>query len=84
MSNYSYATRWTRDEKKAVLSNVILEAWTEQETEARQPLRGKDDPFESRAFRTERLDHLVHLIKTTEALELLAEMVGAINEEVSP
>lgn len=82
MSGYDYTTRYTRDEKKEVLSNIIRAAWTEQFTEARQAKRVTGyDPFEMRAFRTERIDRLIDVLKTTEALELLAEMVGAITEE---
>lgn len=78
MSSYDY----TRDEKKGVLSRLILEAWTEQFSEARMPKRVPDyDPFEVRAFRTERIDRVIDVLKNTDALELLAEMVGVIEEE---
>lgn len=82
MSAYDYSTRYTRDEKKEILGSIILDAWTEQTNEARHAKRSPIyDPFEVRAFRTARIDRLVDVLKNTEALELLAEMVGAIDEE---
>lgn len=82
MSSYDYTTRYTRDEKKEVLAQIVLEAWTEQTTEAKHAKRFRDyDPFEVRSFRTERIDRLVDILRNTDALELLAEMVGAIDEE---
>lgn len=81
MSGYDYTTRYTRDEKKKALSQIVLEAWTEQTTEAREAKRGAlDHPFEVRAFRTDKIDRLVEVLKKTEALELLAEMIGVILE----
>lgn len=83
MSSYDYTTRYTRDEKKEVLGQIIVEAWTEQHTGARSAKRsGHYDPFEVTSFRTQRIDHLVDVLRNTDALELLAEMIGAIDEEV--
>lgn len=82
VSNRYVNSPYTRDEKKEVLSQIILEAWTEQSTEARLAPRIPDyDPFDARKFRSDRIDRLVEVLKHTDALELLAEMVGAIDEE---
>lgn len=83
MSKYSYGNVYTRDEKKEALVGIVREAWHEQFTEARHAKRDRSsDPFEVRAFRTDRIDKLIDVLKGTDALELLAEMVGAIDEEV--
>lgn len=73
----------TRDEKKEALREIISEAVTEQQTPTRTqyfPVAGY--AFESRVNQTYWRQTLADIVTQTEALELLAEMVGVIDEEV--
>lgn len=72
----------TRDEKKAALLGIIQEAFHEQQKPVRTeyfPVEGY--AFESRVNQSYWRQTLGDILKQTEALELLAEMVGAIDEE---
>lgn len=76
------AGSYTRDEKREMLVELILEAYTEGANPTRVgflPVPGY--PFEPRINQVDWRMTLAEAIKTTEALELLAEMVGAIEEE---
>lgn len=74
---------FTRGEKKAVLVNIIGEAFDEQRRPDRVRYLQPGNPFEMRINETAARERLVDVLKYTEALELLAEMVGAIDEEVA-
>lgn len=72
----------TRDEKKAALLGIIQEALNEQQNPTHTnyfPVDGY--AFESRVNQSYWRQTLGEILKQTEALELLAEMVGAIDEE---
>lgn len=74
----------TRDQKKEALKGIILEAVSEQQN----PTRTAYYPvatfaFESRINQSYWRQALADVLTQTEALELLAEMVGAIDEEAS-
>lgn len=73
---------YTRDQKKDVLVSIILDAFAEQEQPERVNSLIPGDPFEMRINETRARERLVDVLKFTEALSLLAEMVGAIDEEV--
>lgn len=73
---------FSRDEKKAVLVNIIAEAYREVERPERVRHLISGEPFEMRINETAARERLVDVLKYTNALELLAEMVGAIDEEV--
>lgn len=73
---------FSRDEKKAVLVNIIAEAYREVERPERVKYLMPGNPFEMRINETAARERLVDVLKYTNALELLAEMVGAIDEEV--
>lgn len=71
-----------RDEKKEALLAIIQEALNEQQNPTRTnyfPVDGY--AFESRVNQSYWRQMLGEILKQTEALELLAEMVGAIDEE---
>lgn len=73
----------TRDEKKDGLREIIAEAANEQAHPARTeyfPVAGY--AFESRVNQTYWRQTLADILTQTEALELLAEMVDAFDEEV--
>lgn len=74
--------RYTRDEKKDVLIGIIADAYREQERPERVKYLMPGNPFEMRINETAARERLVDVLKFTNALELLAEMVGAIDEEV--
>ncbi|AWY05842.1 hypothetical protein SEA_PIONEER3_14 [Microbacterium phage Pioneer3] len=73
---------YTRDQKKDVLRGIIAEAYEEQVRPKRVGYLLPGDPFEMRINNTERRERLIDVLSQTEALELLAEMVGVIDEEV--
>lgn len=73
---------FSRDEKKAVLVNIIADACDEQKRPERVKYLTPGNPFEMRINETAARERLIEVISRTEALELLAEMVGAIDEEV--
>lgn len=73
----------TRDEKKNALEGIIREALREQQRPTRTlhfPVA--DYAFESRVNQSYWRQSLADVLAQTEALELLAEMVGVIDEEV--
>ncbi|QDK03254.1 hypothetical protein SEA_ROMAN_12 [Microbacterium phage Roman] len=72
----------SRDEKKRALLAIIREALNEQQNPTRTgyfPVAGY--AFDSRVNQSYWRQTLGDIIKQTEALELLAEMVGVIDEE---
>lgn len=73
---------YSRDDKKRVLVNIIAEAYREVERPERVKYLIPGEPFEMRINETAARERLVDVLKYTNALELLAEMVGAIDEEV--
>ena len=73
---------FTRAEKKAVLVNIIADAYEEQARPERTKYLQPGNPFEMRMNHSEARVRLVDVLSQTEALELLAEMVGVIDEEV--
>lgn len=72
---------YTRDEKKDVLIGIVREAFIEQERPKRVEYLMPGNPFEMRFNESVARERLADILKYTEALELLAEMVGAIDEE---
>lgn len=74
----------TRDQKKEALKGIILEAFSEQKNPTRTGYYPVADfAFEPRINQSYWRLALADVLVQTEALELLAEMVGAIDEEVS-
>lgn len=73
----------TRDMKKEAIKGIIREALNEQQNPTRTlyfPVA--DFAFESRVNQSYWRQSLADVLAQTEALELLAEMVGVIDEEV--
>ena len=73
----------SRDQEKEALVGLVREAFTEQQRPTRTayfPVAGY--AFESRVNQSYWRQTLADILTQTEALELLAEMVGAIDEEV--
>lgn len=86
MSTHGYThphhpDNWTRDEKKELLTQMILNAYVEQKNPRRDEALIPGLPFEVRTNQIDARMDLTNALQRTEALELLAEMVGAIDEE---
>lgn len=66
---------YTREQKKAALISAVYDAIEEQRYPGRveYPLPG--EPFEMRINKTEARERLTNLLKYTEALELLGEIL---------
>lgn len=75
-------TTYSPEVKRQALLEIIANAVEEQRNPRRDTSPFDGTAFESRINETEWRERLAFVLKMTDALEVLAEMVGAIDEEV--